>query len=140
MAIAGHHIADRMCVPVDEKESSGIITGAGGKSIGEKDIRTSSVWTRALRAEKGIKFKEIWVQHRDDSVTKGQVAIYFFPTGSSEKAVIEITDDSETFSVLVHGLSGRVQLKDGVLKDVNDHMLRNVMGDKDAERDAEGEK
>ena len=31
-----------------------------------------------------------------------------------------------------------VQLKDGVLRDVNDHMLRNVLGDKDKERDAEG--
>lgn len=133
MAIAGHHIADRLCVPVDEKEVSGMM-GAGG----EKDVRTKSVWVRALRPDRGIKFKEIWVQHRDDSSTKGQTAIYFFPTGSSEKAVIEITDDSETFSILVHGLTGRVQLKDGALRDVNDHMLRNVMGDKDAERDAEG--
>ena len=53
---------------------------------------------RADAPNKGIKFKEIWVQHRDDSVTKGQVAIYFFPMGSSEKAVIELTDGSETFT------------------------------------------
>ena len=52
-------------------------------------------WVRALRADKGIKFKEIWVQHRDESATKGQVAIYFFPTGASEKAVIELTDGTE---------------------------------------------
>jgi hypothetical protein len=149
MSIAGHHIADRMCVPVDEKEVSGQTGGldtvekdANGNKVrtvrGDKDLRTNMVWVRALRVEKGIKFKEIWVQHRDESSTKGQVAVYFFPTGSSEKAVIELTDDSETFSILVHGLTGRVQLKDGVLRDVNDHMLRNVMGDKDAERDAEG--
>ena len=53
-------------------------------------------------------------------------------------AVIEVTDESETFSVLVHGLTGRVQLKDGALENVNEHMMRNIMGDKDAERDAEG--
>jgi len=133
MAIAGHHIADRMCVPVDEKTMSGMV-GLGGA----KDIRTKQEWVRALRVEKGIKFKEIWVQHRDDSATKGQVAVYFFPTGSSEKSVVEVTDGSETFSILVYGLTGRVQLKDGELRDVNDHMLRNVMGDKDKERDAEG--
>jgi len=149
MSIAGHHIADRMCVPVDEKEMSGQTGGVdtvtkdeNGNSVrqvrGDKDLRTNMTWVRSLRVEKGIKFKEIWVQHKDDSQTKGQVAIYFFPTGSSEKAVIEITDDSETFSILVYGLTGRVQLKDGVLRDVNDHMLRNVKGDKDAERDAEG--
>jgi hypothetical protein len=151
LAIAGHHIADRTCMPVDEKEVSGLTGGvdtktkdAEGNTVrtvrGDKDIHTNSTWIRALRVEKGIKFKEIWVQHKDDSTTKGQIAVYFFPTGSSEKAVIELTDDSETFSVLVHGLTGRIQLKDGVLRDVNDHMLRNVMGDKEAERDADGDR
>ncbi len=151
MAIAGHHIADKMCTPVDEKVISGLTGGVDTKEKdadgnvkrtvrGDKDIHTGSVWVRALRVEKGIKFKEIWVQHRDESVTKGQVAIYFFPTGSSEKAVVELTDDSETFSILVYGLTGRVQLKDGVLRDVNDHMLRDIRGEKEEERDAEGAK
>jgi prepilin-type N-terminal cleavage/methylation domain-containing protein len=122
LAIAGHHVAGRMCIPVD-KDVSGDATG--------------KAWIRTLRAAKGIKFKEIWVQHKDDSVTRGQVAIYFFPTGTAEKAVVEITDGSETFSVLVHGLTGRVQLKDGALRDVNDHMLRNVLGDKEARRESQ---
>jgi general secretion pathway protein H len=121
-AIAGHHVADRTCVPASDS-----FTGdANGKG-----------WMRMLRAEKGIQLKEIWVQHRDDSVTKGQVAIYFFPTGSSEKAVIELTDGKEVFSVLVSGLTGRIELKDGELRDVNDHMMRNVMGDKDARREGQ---
>ncbi len=123
LSLAGSHIADRQCSSIDDAVS--------GDAEGKK-------WVRSLRAAKGIKFKEIWVQHRDDSATKGQVAIYFFPTGSSEKAVVEVTDGSETFTVLVHGLTGRVQLKDGTLRDVNDHMLRNPLGDKDKERDAEG--
>jgi len=123
LAIAGHHIADRVCMPVEDGES--------GDAEGKGFIRT-------LKAGKGIKFKEIWVQHRDDSVTKGQVAVYFFPNGSSEKAIVELTDGSEIFSVLVYGLTGRIQLKDGELRDVNDHMLKNVLGDKDAQRDAEG--
>jgi type II secretory pathway pseudopilin PulG len=119
-ALSGHHIADRTCVPATDS-----ITGdAMGKG-----------WARALRANKGIKFKEIWVQHRDDGVTKGQVAIYFFPVGSAEKAIIELTDGSETFSILIYGLTGRVELRDGELRDINDHMLRNVMGDKDARRE-----
>lgn len=134
LAIAGHHVADRMCVPLGDKDMSGLVGIRGSKNL-----QTNQEWVRALKVEKGIKFKEVWVQHRDDSVTKGQVAIYFFPTGSAEKAVIEVTDGSEIFSVLVHGLTGRVQLKDGELRDVNDHMLRNVMGDKDKARDAEGE-
>jgi type II secretory pathway pseudopilin PulG len=121
-ALSGHHVADRMCKPADDS-----ITGdAGGKG-----------WLRKLRKDKGIKFKEIWVAHRDDSATKGQVAIYFFPLGSSEKSVIELTDGSDVFTVLVYGLSGRVELRDGTLRDVNDHMLKNVMGDRDTKREGE---
>lgn len=119
-AIAGHHIADRTCVPATD----GISGDASGKG-----------WIRKLYAHKGIKFKQIWVQHIDERVTKGEVGVYFFPAGSAEKAVIEITDGDETFSVLVHGLTGRVELKDGALRDVDDHMLRNVMGEKDAARE-----
>ena len=119
-ALAGHHIADRTCKPADNS-----ITGdSNGKG-----------WIRKLRKDKGVKFKEVWVEHRDDSATKGQVAIYFFPLGSAEKTVIEMTDGSEVFTVLVFGLTGRVELHDGTLRDVNDHMLKNAMGDKDLKRE-----
>lgn len=121
-ALAGHHIADRACKPADDS-----ITGdASGKG-----------WVRGLRKAKGIKFKEVWVQHRDEGVSKGQIAIYFFPLGSAEKSVIELTDGSEVFSVLVYGLTGRVELHDGTLRDVDDHMLRNVMGSKDTKRETQ---
>jgi type II secretory pathway pseudopilin PulG len=119
-AVAGHHINDRKCGPATE--------GLTGDSQGKG-------WARKLLAGKGIKFKEVWVQHRDDSATKGQVAVYFFPMGSAEKAVVEITDGSETFSILVYGLTGRVELKDGAIKDPDEHMLRNAMGEKDAARE-----
>jgi len=121
-ALAGHHVADRTCKPADNS-----ITGdANGKG-----------WIRKLRKDKGVKFKEVWVAHRDDSATKGQVAIYFFPLGSAEKAVIELTDGSEVFTVLAFGLTGRVELHDGQLRDVNDHMLKNAMGDRDAKREGQ---
>jgi type II secretory pathway pseudopilin PulG len=125
VALAGHHIADRTCMPAKD-DISGDATGKG--------------WARKLYSGKGIKFKEVWVQHLDTGSTKGKVAIYFFPMGSAEKAVIEVTDGSETFTVLVYGLTGRVELRDGELKSVDEHMLRNAMGDRDEKRDAEGEK
>jgi len=121
LAIAGHHIADRTCQPATDS-----MTG---------DFNTKKGWARALSAAHGVKFKEVWVQHRDDSLTKGQVAVYFFPTGSAEKAVIELGNEDDTFSLLIYGLTGRVKLLDGVLRDVNDHMLKNALGDKDARRE-----
>ena len=120
-AVAGHHVADRTCVPATE--------GLTGDSSGKG-------WARKLRKDK-VKLKAVWVQHRDDSATKGQVAIYFFPIGGAEKAVIELTDGSEVFSLLVFGLTGRVELRDGELRNVDDHMLRNVMGDKDQKRETQ---
>jgi type II secretory pathway pseudopilin PulG len=122
LAIAGHHVADRVCSPAVE--------GFTGDSTGKK-------WGRALRVRDGIKFKQVWVQHRDERATKGQVAIYFFPGGTATKSVVEITDGGEVFTVLVHGLTGRVELKDGALRDPDDHMLRNVMGDKNARRETD---
>ncbi|MBA3452462.1 MAG: hypothetical protein H0T42_05120 [Deltaproteobacteria bacterium] len=119
-ALAGHHVADRTCAPATTAVT-GDVEGKG--------------WERSLYSAKGIKFKEIWVQHRDEGITKEPVAIYFFPMGSAEKAVIELTDGSDTFTVLVHGLTGRVELRDGTLRSVDDHMMKNVMGDRDAERD-----
>jgi len=122
LAVAGHHVADRLCAPATE--------GFSGDSRGKQ-------WGRALRVKQGIKFKQVWVQHRDDRVTKGQVAIYFFPTGNATKSVIEMTDGDEVYTLLVHGLTGAVELRDGALNNVDDHMLRNVMGTKDAKREDE---
>jgi type II secretory pathway pseudopilin PulG len=122
LAVAGHHVADRTCSPAVE--------GFTGDVSGKR-------WGRALRVKRGIKFKQIWVQHRDDRVLKGQVAIYFFPTGTATKSVIEMTDGDEVYAILVHGLTGRVELRDGTLRDPEDHMLRNVMGDKDAKRESD---
>jgi len=119
-ALAGHHVADRTCQPATAG-MTGEVTGKG--------------WQRSLYAAKGIKFKEIWVQHKDESTTKGQVAIYFFPNGSSEKAVIELTDGDATKTVLVHGLTGRIQQISGELDDVDTHMLRNALGERDKERE-----
>jgi prepilin-type N-terminal cleavage/methylation domain-containing protein len=120
LALAGSHVADRTCVPA----TGGFSGDASGKG-----------WLRKLHKDSGVKLKEIWVQHRDDGVTKGQVAIYFFPLGSSEKSVLELTDGNDTFSVLVYGLTGRVELRDGEVKNIDDHMLKNVMGNRDAKRE-----
>lgn len=119
-ALAGHHVGERLCKPATDALSG----DASGKG-----------WLRKLKKDRGIKIKQVFVQHRDEAVTKDQVAIYFFPIGTAEKAVIELTDGSEVFSVLVFGLTGRVELHDGALRDPNDHMLKNAMGERDAKRE-----
>ena len=134
LAIAGHHVNDRECGQVTIGTSG---FAKNNKRKKEKDDDEKNEWIRQLDADGGVKFKEIWVQHMDASVTKGQVAIYFFPNGSSEKAVIEVTDGDSTRTVLVHSLTGRIQEKSGKLEDVDDHMLRNARGDREKSREVD---
>jgi len=132
-AIAGHHIADRTCVPPTGGLSGYVRSRGQGEEQGDKYEHKE--WERKLHAEQKIKFKEIWVQHKDESTTKGQVAIYFFPAGSAEKAVVELTDGDQTYTIMVQGLTGSVVMKSGKVDNVDYLMLRNVMGDKDAKRE-----
>ena len=80
----------------------------------------------------GIKVREVQVQHLSDPLREGQVSISFFPLGRSEKALVEIEDESEDeiYTVLVHSLSGRVELRKGRLRNPDDHMRRDGAGDK----------
>jgi prepilin-type N-terminal cleavage/methylation domain-containing protein len=131
-ALAGHHVGDRVCTPAQGG------TSAVNHSTIKKNLQVgdeAADWVRAL--DRKVKFSEIWVQHKDGSTKKGDVAIYFFPNGSAEKAVIELSDGESYRTVLVSGLTGQIQQKVGKLDDPDTHMLRNVMGDKDKQREAD---
>lgn len=102
----------------------------------DSDGRT---WHRSFNTGKGVKVREVWVQHLESSVSSGTVSITFFPLGYAEKAIIEVGDDrDDLYSVLIFGLTGRVEVRDGALHNPDDHMLRNVKGEREAERSAGG--
>jgi prepilin-type N-terminal cleavage/methylation domain-containing protein len=128
-ALAGKKVGGRVCGPVD--------SGPGAEDIGP--ILTGDAMgrklTRQLQKHRGIKFREVWVQHLEQSVSNGQVSVSFFPLGWAEKAIIEVgTSDDDIETVLVHGLTGRVEVRAGALRDPDDHMLRDVKGQREAER------
>jgi len=114
-AIAGHHVVDRVCGPAVETPAP------GAKRIPK----------RTLRSE--VKFQEVWVQHLDDSVTQGTVTLHFFPNGSAEKSVIVLHKGDDAFTILVHGLTGRVEVKDEKVAHPEDHLLRDLEGNEVAE-------
>jgi prepilin-type N-terminal cleavage/methylation domain-containing protein len=118
-ALAGQQIGSSVCAPVE-----GVISGdAEGRDL-----------SGTLRVTSGIKFKEVWVQHADESFTSGTAAIHFFPIGSAEKAIVSLTDGTDGFTVKIHGLTGRIELRDGDPERPEDHMNRNAEGDREAER------
>jgi hypothetical protein len=46
-----------------------------------------------------------------------------------------MTDGSDVFSILLFGLTSLVELRDGALPNVDDHMLRNIKGERDKDRE-----
>ena len=129
-ALAGQQVGGKICYPLDQlpqqlQESIGQVFSAD--AIG-RDLR------RQFQTGRGVKLKQIWVQHLEDSVTTGQVSISFFPLGWAEKAIVELGDGSSTHSILLFGLTGRVEIRDGEIGTPDDHMMRNAKGETEAER------
>lgn len=125
-ALAGKKVGGRVCGPLGSGPAAEQLgTILSGDSMG-RELK------RALQP--GVKLREVWVQHLEKSVSSGQVSISFFPLGWAEKAIIEIGADEEVESVLVHGLTGRVEIRPGSLRDPDDHMLRDAKGEREAER------
>lgn len=128
-ALAGQAVGGRICYPIDKLPSELAQLGKvwSGDSTG-RELR------RKLQTGRDVKFKEIWVQHLEDSVTSGRVSITFFPSGRAEKAIVTLGDGRSTHSIYLHGLTARVEIIDGAPRDPEDHLMRNAKGEEDAER------
>jgi len=111
----------------------GIAPASGGDELNLKDPQQPNVHQLDARG-KGIKLRRVYVQHLREEVSSGEVSINFFPLGQSEKALLELGDDSgEQYTVLVYGLTGRVELRDGAV-DPDKHMRRNAAGDEEEDK------
>ena len=119
-AIAGHHVGDQLCTTVVDVWS--------GDDSGRPLVLK-------LKKDSGVKPKEVWVQHRLDSVTTGKSYVYFFPLGSAERAIVELTDGDAVYSVRTYGLSGRIETIDGEVPDAADIMRRDASGEREVDRD-----
>lgn len=61
-----------------------------------------------------VRFKKVWIEHLDEAVANGQVALYFFPGGFTEEAHITLTDDEDgerTYTLVVSSLTGEVSVE-----------------------------
>lgn len=89
----------------------------------------------SLDTKHDIRIERIYVQHLHEPVEEGIVTINFFPVGFAEKAIVEVVgeDDDDTYSILVHGMTSRVEFKNGDF-DPDDHMRRDGVGDDTEER------
>jgi hypothetical protein len=100
-------------------------------STGDADGRGAM---RRIRTDRGLKIRGIHVQHLEGEQSSGIVYVNFFPLGRAEKAMIEVGDDNgNVYTLLVHGLTGRVEFRAGEV-DPDDHMMRRADGERADER------
>jgi hypothetical protein len=105
----------------------GVAAASGGDVGNAQDPGAPNV--HKLAGDDGIVIRRIHVKHLREPVSRGEVSIHFFPLGQAEKAVLELVDrDGDQFTVLLHGLTGRVEVRDGEI-DADKHMRRDAKGD-----------
>ncbi len=60
---------------------------------------------------KGIDFGDIWVAHQTEKYDKGKAYLYFFPSGETELANIELHHgEDDWYSIHVYPLSGEIKV------------------------------
>ena len=70
-----------------------------GSAVNDSRVRTAKLPT-------GIKFTGMMTRHNSNVVEEGEEAVYFFPDGTAERALIWLTDGDEVFTVEVTALQG----------------------------------
>ena len=117
-ALAGLRVGTTRCQP-----ATNTISGQPSKSGNKHKLDT----------ERGIRISKVHVQHLNDPVEDAIVSINFFPVGSAEKAIVQVEGDDDAFSVLVFGMTSRIEFRSGRVESEH-HMLRDGAGDDVEER------
>ncbi len=60
-----------------------------------------------------VKFLSVWVEHQPERYTTGKAFLYYWPTGVTESASIQLEQGDDVISLLVSPLTGRVQMING---------------------------
>ncbi len=74
---------------------------------------TSSYLLKPVKLPDGVRIKDVYVDHLDKKVESGKTAIYFFPNGWVEKAVINLTDEKGeiNYSLETFPSSGKTKIR-----------------------------
>ena len=84
------------------------ITGSDGSAL--KKYKPHSLGS-------GVEVRRMILPHRQDPVTEGQDALYFFPGGFNDRAVVELAYDDTVYSVEIFPLSGDGRVRPGSISE-----------------------
>src|SRR5262249_10497542 len=84
---------------------------------------------KPVELKKGVRIHDVYTPHQRDPYTEGRAYLYFFPQGFGERAVIHLSDGKDSFySLIVHPLTGRVQIQGGYVEIPRDFDRRDDQG------------
>jgi general secretion pathway protein H len=88
---------------------------------------------QALHKGHQIDLKRVFVSHLEKPAEEGKVTVNFFPLGRAEKAVLEVAQGAELFSLVVQPLTGRVQILVGEWKHPEEFVEEDATGEEQFE-------
>ena len=62
---------------------------------------------------KKARLEDVYTPRQREPYSSGRAYLYFFPDGHTERAVVRLSDGDSWYSLVLHGLSGRVEIKSG---------------------------
>ena len=87
-----------------------------------EDENSLSELKKPFKMPKGIEIVSVRTEHDAEPLTKGEANLYFFPQGRTQKTHIQLrrkgataSDEDSNFTIIVHPLTGRVEIKDGLI-------------------------
>lgn len=105
-----------------ERAAAQVEAGAQEVSSDFKPTKAFRFPESGIELERGIRIRQIQTEHSPDAVTDGKAYIYFFPTGQTETAAIQLrtsnadeTDDGNFVTITVAPLTAKASIQKGRL-------------------------
>ena len=103
-AVSGSSLNDREPGVAEGLFGMGGLMGKGGAGSFEA-VDTP------LEVPTGIKIMDVWTRTMNTPQAEGEAALYFFPNGFTQDAVVHFSNESgEAYSVKVYALTGRTRV------------------------------
>jgi len=81
-------------------------------------------------ALKKVRLFDVYTMRQREPYTSGRAYLYFFPDGHTERAVVRLSDGDNFYSLIVHPLTGRVEVRSGKYEIPRDFGERDDSGER----------
>src|SRR5206468_2969341 len=104
----------------EKKEQDELASRSGGIGVLEPPpkprrakFQTFKDATLPLVSLNKVKIFDLYTSRQREPYTSGKAYLYFFPDGHTERAVVRLSDGEAFYSLVVHSLTGQVEVKPG---------------------------